>query len=228
MSLGNVLSYIRNAASKDVFQFLTDLNEQLLEFGSKLKVDAVISWTVLLCLSVLAGLLAYKVIKLFLAVGVAYVGYFVGVELLSVIECKLQEVFTKRTIDLPDWLAVVLGVLAAALFLALSYRRFSYVLFMGAAVVGYAITLFYTGNDIVGLGGGIIVALLTVLFIRVVFIWATSAFAAVLTVNFLSLLLPDVGVLAVERSNWIGLLIIVGIALLYGAIQLLTNKPAKE
>ena len=227
MTLSKLLSYIRGTSSKDVFEVLNELNDMVSSWAEKINISETVLLIVGLVLSIAIGFTSYKLIKLILSLATGYVGYFIGVELFTVLESKLMQA-AKNSVDLPDWLQYVFGGLVALLFLLLAFKRASYALFMAAAAMGFAIVAFYTDSSILALGGAILVAFLSVIFVRFLYIWATSAVCGFLTVSFLSALLPKQELLVLKIGNWAAILIALAVTLLFAIEQFLTNKRRKE
>ena len=108
MKLTNFLDYIKNIGTKDVFRVLEDLGASLEAWAKQLGFDAWIMFLAGLAATVLVGFFGYKMIKVLMGLGLAYVGYFVGVEIFTV---------AKETLTwLPGWSVYILGALIGILF----------------------------------------------------------------------------------------------------------------
>jgi hypothetical protein len=221
MKLTNFLDYIKNIGTKDVFRVLEDLGASLEAWAKQLGFDAWIMFLAALAATVLVGFFGYKMIKVLMGLGLAYVGYFVGVEIFTV---------AKETLTwLPGWSVYILGALIGILFMSLAVAKFSYATYTAFAIVGYALTLFYTDNAVLAVGGAVILAILSVSLLRVVFILTSSVACGMLSISFLSRLLPKLEFLKLGEGQWIALGAALVLALIFILVQFaLSQKPSEE
>ncbi len=220
MTLTHLMDYIKNIGSKDVYTVLADLNSTIEGWAEKIKIGSWIVFLIGLALAVGIGFFGYKLIKLMMGLGLAYVGYFVGVEVFALVQKPMDWI--------PDWCAYIFGGLIALVFLALAFAKFSYTIYSVFALIGYCVTMFYTENLILAIGGAVLLAMLSVSLIRTVFIFSTSFFCGMITVSFLSKLLPVLTFLQFGQGRW-GALITAGVlAILYAVVQFVINRKASE
>ena len=220
MGLSDLLGYIGRASSKDIFQVLTDLNERLSAWATQLDIGAWVFFLVGLLATFAVGFFGYKLIKLILALGFGYIGYFVGV--------ALTDVLTDRFEWLPEWSCYIFGALVAILFLCMAFAKFSYALFSVFAFAGYCVTMFYFDNQVLAVGGAIVLAVLSVTLIRTVFILATSFGCGMLSVSFLAQLLPKVELLQMGEGKWFALCLALGLTAVFAVVQFVINRRCTE
>ena len=220
MTLANFLDYIKNVGSKDVYRVLSDLNASLEAWAKQLGFDAWILFLAGLVAAVVVGFFGYKMIKLLMGLGLAYVGYFVGVEIFLNVQKSLTW--------LPEWSSYIFGALVALLFMSLAVAKFSYAVYTAFALIGYCVTLFYTNNAVLAVGGAVIFAILSVSLIRTVFICMSSFVSALLSVAFLSKLLPALTFLQFGEGQWVSFGIAIALTLVYIAIQFAINRRRNE
>jgi len=221
MTLTNFLDYIKNIGSKDVFRVLDDLTASLEAWAKQLGIDSWILFLSSLIAAVLVGLFGYKIIKLIMGLGLAYVGYFVGIEIFSVARDTLTWI--------PQWTCYIFGALVGILFMSLAVAKFSYTVYTAFALAGYCITLFYTNNTVLAVGGAVIFAILSISFIRTVFIFGSSFLCGILAIAFLSKLLPKITFLQFGKGQWWALGAALLLTLIFIIVQfVLSRKPAEE
>ena len=220
MTLTNLLDYLKTAGTKDVFQVLNDLNAAVSAWAAEINIKAWILFLVGLVISVAIGFLGYKMIKLVMGLGLAYVGYFVGVELFRILY---------KTYDwMPDWIMYIVGAVLAVAFLFLAFAKFSYVIFSVSALLSYFVLMFYTDNAVLSIGVAVVIAMLSISLIRTVFIVGSSLICGVLTVSFLSQLLPKLTFLRLEEGKLVSLIIALVLAVLFAVIQFVVNRNSGE
>ena len=216
----DLLQYIDKLSSKDVYQVLDALNGRIADWASSLSVSAVLLFAAGLVLAWIMGLAGYRLIKLIMGLSFGTIGYLVGTACFSL----LAEKWTW----LPAWGVYVLGGLAAIVFLCLAFVKFSYAMFVSFALAGYCMTLFYIGDAMIALGGGILLAMLSVFMVRVVFIPTCSFLCGFLSISFLSQLLPKAEWLQLKDGNWLSLCCAIGLSVIFAVLQFVVNRKYKE
>ena len=217
MGLSNLMGYLEGVMSKDIFLILEDMNDLVRTWAADLKISSVIFFAVGIALACVVGLFGYKLIKLMMAVCMGSVGYLVGVELFFA--------FYKHYEKLPEWCSYIAGGLIAIVFICLAYRHFSYALYTVSAICGYVITSFYIDNVWVAIGGAIVLAMLSIIILRVFFVLATSLLAGAFAGNCLVQILPaNLAIFQGEIGEWVPAAIMLAFALFFTIIQLATNR----
>lgn len=202
---------------RDVFAVLSDINSGISSFAGKVHLPSLVTFLIGVVLAVFLGVCGYRFIKLFMSLSFGAIGYCIGVELTAFVNSKLTNYV------LLSWMQYVIGAVVALLFLALAFRKFSYVMFAEIALVGISTGLFYTdGNKLLALGTGLLLALISVYLVRWVFIAVSSVIGAFLAVDFLSQVI-DVAFLKLDTS-FVALFIALGVALVFIVIQLVSTQ----
>ena len=172
---------------KDIVSILAEVNAQLEALAANFNLPAYVLFGAGIALAAILGLFGYRLIKLLMGVASAGAAYFVGVELFKLAEGALK-------LNLPTAVTYVAGAVCAVAMFFLAFRLFSYVLYVGMAGLGYFVVTFYVGSEhfIIALAGGIVLALLSMMFTRFVFVLLTSLVSSFAVVSMVSALLPDV------------------------------------
>lgn len=169
-------------------------------------------------LALILGLFGYRLIKLFMGIGIGLVGYFAGLVLFS----YLQETVSMFSM-LPSWIAYILGAVLALIFMILGFSRFSYAMFAMFALAGYYFTDLYLPNHLLlAIAGAAVVALLSVLLVRFSFIVVSSAIGGFVAMVYASAIFPNVGILQLgERKA--ALWITIGVSVFFVLFQYVTR-----
>jgi hypothetical protein len=216
----DLLNLINRASTKDLYTVLSYINEKVCALAERLSIGSWILFLLGMAVAAVIGFYGYKLIKLVMAAGLGFVGYIVGNALAEL----LGESFTW----LPTWSGYLFGAIIAVLFLFLAYIKFSYVLFAASGIAGYIITLFYFENSALALGGAVLLAILSVTFIRTVFILASGFSCGMLFVGCLSQLLPKVEFLQLREGEWVSLILALGLAAVFAVVQFVNNRHCGE
>ena len=205
-----------NLQNMDIVTVLSSLNDQITKWAEQLTVPAIAFYIAGIALAVIVGFFSFKLIKLLLGAGMAAVGYYIG----GYGFFYIADLFK---LELPDFAAYIAGGVIALLFFILAFKKFSHAMFVLMGIIGYVVTSFYVDNLFLEIGGAILLAFLSMFFIRLAFILLTSVPAGLLVVSFLSQILPDVAVLNLSEG-WIGLAIAGGVALVFTVVQLIITR----
>jgi hypothetical protein len=206
-------------AMPDGFAILDKMTGAIDATAAKLHIKAMILYIVGVALALVIGVLGYRLIKLVLSAGLAYFGYLVGLELFTYLGTKFA--------DLPSFLAYVCGGIFAVLFFVAAFLRFSYALYSVLCALGAYLVVFYTGGTwLLGLGGGILFALIAIFFVRASFVLISSFVGGVCCIGFLGKLLPDVAILQLG-ANATAFYIALGAVLVFALLQFLTTRRPK-
>ena len=216
MTLANLLNYIKSASSKDLYTVLSDVNSAINGWAEKLQLESFILFILAAVLAVSVGLFGYKLIKLVSALGMAYIGYFVGIEFYHIVAPRFSW--------LPEWSAYIFAAVVAIAFLLLAFSKFSYTVYTMSAVMGYFITMFYVDNTVFAVGGALIFAMLSVHFLRIVFITTTSFISGLLTVSFLSQIFPKVAIFDTSSESIPSLILAYGLVVVFAVVQFVINR----
>ena len=221
MTLARILTYLKGAITKDLFDISNDLNEYLTKVAERAEFSAWMLFAVGLALVFVVGLFAYKLIKPLSAILGCYAGYFIGAEIFYVL-------LKNRFESCPEWVAYVLGGVIAVCFLLLGFFKFSYVLFAVGALSGYFAIHFYIDSQMLAIGGAFLAGMLMITLIRTSVIFLSSFGCCIFTVSFLSGMLPNVEAFQLELDNWTSLALAVLMFFIYATFQFVTNRRRKE
>lgn len=219
-----IYSYLTNA-TKGFFTLLQAIEAQVLTpWANRLDVDVSVLLVVCCLLSAVVGFTAYKLIKLYVPLFSAFFGYYAGRSLFYALELE----------KLPDWSAYLFGIGAAILLALLTYRRTTYVWFVGVAALGYALVRFYLVDDFwVALGGAALLAICSMYALRVFVSLITGTVCATLFTTFLFSLLPEVVVLErnlfeLRLTNLLFWAAVAALSALFVSVQLAITRRKKR
>lgn len=221
MTLSDLLNYFTGLGSKDIFQLSDDLNKVFQLVADSTKIPVIVWGIVGVLIAVAIGVLGYKLIKPVLAAVMACIGFFAGVDVyLTFIWQKVEW--------MPVWSCYVIAVILAALFFLLTWKRPMGGMFSFAAVVGFTLVSFYTDSMVIIMAGGILLAMLSAIITRFVFILVTGALSGLFAVCSLSQILPNVEFFQIKNDNMIALIVVGAVALLFVVVQLIINRHHKR
>ncbi|MBQ8439138.1 MAG: hypothetical protein IJX19_00610 [Clostridia bacterium] len=202
------------------FYLLNSIHQTVLGgLADSLGIHVNVLFVIGLCLAVLGGLLAYRFVKAFLALFAAGFGFLIG----------MRVYFCVQTETMPYWVCYLFGAVLAIFFFCLAYGRASYVWYVMASLAGYWVTWTYLEKDfLVALGGAFVLAMLSIALFRVVYILFTSLGCGVLTVSFLSPLLPNTGFLRLEPKNFGFWVTALAVSAIFIVAQCLINRLWKK
>lgn len=207
------------------FPIFDNLSERMSQWATDLNIKVMIFYIIGVVFALLAGALGYRLIKVLLAAGFAYVGYFAGLELFDLI-------VSSASFSIPGWISYVIGGLCAVLLFLAAFFRFSYALYTALAFIGYHLTIHLTAAHIaepglLAIAAGLLLALVAIFFVRLSFVLISSYLGGVFSVGFLGLLLPKVEVLQLGTNN-IAFLIVIGLFVVFTVLQLLTTRRPRK
>lgn len=219
MTFADVLSYLRSIPSKDVFGLLNDLEGGLVYLADKWNIPAMVFYIVGIAAAVVIGLACFKLIKPALVVTSGFFGMMVGAALFYALWSKAEW--------MPEWLCYIFCIVLAAIFICLTLAKPTPALALYAGLLGYVIMSFYLPGRMVGIGAAFVVALLTALLPRTVCIFGSGFACGILSVSFLSMILPKVEALQLG-SGWLPMTIAMAVALVYVLVQYASNRYRGE
>lgn len=210
--------FFSDLTQTDVFDLLTKLTDALKGGAEGFGIPPLVFYIAGLVVALGVGLFGYKLIKLLTACIAATVGYyFVGAELYFLVVDWFK-------LELPTWAPYIPAVLFGALFFLMAFKKFSYAFYTVMALLGFVITYFYTQNVLLSIGGALLLALLCMFILRVSFVLLSSFAAAFVGISMVSAMVPDLTLLQLSYTNWIGLGITAGVALVFIAVQLIVTR----
>ncbi len=206
----------------DLLTLLSNATDAINEFAEGFGIPAFLFYIIGLVLAVGVGILGYKLIKLLSALIVAVAGYYlVGGELYFLLVDWMG-------LELSEWLVYIPAAIFGVIFFFIGFKKFSYAFFALMALIGYALTYFYTEVTLLAIGAAILLAFVCMYMVRFSFIVLTSFAAGMVSVACLSALLPDIIFFQMAYDNLIGVLIAVGVALIFAIIQLVITRNDGE
>ncbi len=203
----------------DLYGLLDKTNEWLVELAEKVHIKSMLLFITMAVCAGLIGLAGYHLIKVISTLSVTGIGYIVGMELFNVMKADLSW-FSK----VPNWVGYLFGVILAAGFLIIGWRRSLHVLFAMFALFGYQLVYQYVfANALLALGGGLLVALLATFLLRLMVILMTSYAGGVLLISALSGIWPNLNFINLGGSR-VAIWLAVALAVFFGIIQWITTR----
>lgn len=216
MNTSATLSYLADLKNKDVFALLGDLNNAIVGWAEKLKLDAWILLAAGALLALAIGLWGYKLIKPTLALLMGGFGYVAGMELYALI--------AEKNANLDSWVKFAVAGGVALVFLVLSCIRPRISLFVLAAVLGYCAVLYYAkGNMVLSCAGAIVLGFVAIRFSRFFYMTFTSMLGGFALVSFANELIAVL--LKKQLSN---ILLVIGISAGIGVLFLLSQALSNK
>lgn len=210
------IAYLKNITSKDIFQLLSDLGENISKWSDLSKIPELAFGIVGIILALLLGFVGYKLIRPTVSLLVAYAGLIVGDRLFRVLDV--------HWINMPNWLSWLFATLIAILFASLAFARASYVWAILAGVGGYCTVLFYVDSVTLALGGAFVAAILVSYLVRTSYVLISGMAAGLLTVQFLFVIFPKATVFDLGIDKPMSLIIAGCAALIFILTQFATNR----
>ena len=171
-----------------------------------------------LLLAIFFGSFGYKYVKLFSTVIMGIMGYVIGSEVLFYI-IKDNSIW-----EISEYAPYLFGASALVLFAFLAYEKFAYALFLVSAFIGFLIGYFIFPNYFLAAAVSLVVAMLTMGFVRVGFVILSSVSAGFFFIGMISAMAPDVKLLSLSEGI-VGKLLAVIATLIFVVIQLQLSRP---
>lgn len=213
MTFYDVLTYFKNLPNKDLFVLLDELEGGILFLASKWHCPAVLFYVFGLALALVLGCLAYRWIKPSIFVANAVFGILVG----SAVFYALWSVLPK----LPAWLCYLFCFVVATIFVCVPLKNPRLALSLYSAICAYVVMGFYVPSVAICLGFAFVIAALTFLIPRVIYVLTSSAAFGILVASFLSMLIPKIPSF---RAGWVAWVLAFAFAVIFLHVQFLTTK----
>ncbi len=202
----------------DLFTILKDFTTAITDFAASKGIQSWLIFGAGILISILIGLFAVRIVKLLLALMMGYVGYAVGVAVFTF--------FAKDQAN-AEWMAYAAGAVAAIIFFALAYAKFSYAYFTLAAYIGYIVGLYYFDNNtVIAIGAGLLIGFIAAVFARVFFVLLTSLTSGAIVASFLAALLPNAEWLEVSAKSTGFLAVALGVSAVFAVVQFISSRRA--
>lgn len=183
--------------SYNLNELLQKLMEQTAQIADRLNTSHNAMFVAGIVLALVIGLLGYRLIKPIMGIFIGLVGYFAGTDLFGYLQ-ETSSVISKA----PAWNGYIVGAVAALLFMALGFSKFSYAMFALYALISFNfISRYLPGHLVIAIAGAIVIALLSTLVIRFSFILISSAIGGFATVMYLGTLLPKISFLRLGEQK---------------------------
>lgn len=223
--LYNLLTGAFTGQPQDSVSAFSAMEDNIKQWLEGIGVPSLVLYVVAVLAAVLLGYFSYRCSKVVVGVLSAGVGY------LLVGETLYRFLIDAAHYQLYEVVRYSLAGVAALIFFVLGYKfaRCAFFALMGAA--GYIVAAFYirpyTDTIWLSIGIGIVVALLSALLFRIVFIAVTSLTSAVVAVTALSRIFPAVALFQL-KSSWIACGIVLGLLLLFFIVQMIVTEKGGE
>ena len=194
---------------------LADMVSSIKDIATDINIAEAVVLVAAMLFALTAGVFGYRLLKFICAVGFAGVGYVVGSAIFDFL--LLQEGME----NLPAILTYVFGGVLALLFFFLGFKKFTYVLFAVAYLVGYNFFWGFFGDDTVAMGAGLILAVLSVLIVRVMVILLTSFAGSLTAISMVGALLPETAMVQIGGENDFALIVALGLGVIFALVQFL-------
>ena len=188
-------------------------------FGGKIPEKAILVMGLLVAIAI--GVFGYKYIKLLCTVIFGVGGYAIGLTAFRMLEVRFAW-------NVPSFVDYLVGVLVLALLGYLAYKKFAYALFVIAAAIGFLIGYFIYPSYLLGAIFAVIVAMVTMNFVRYGFVSILSISAGFIFMGMISALVPSLRLFSLTEG-FVGKLLAIMIAIVFIVIQLqFSRKETKK
>ncbi len=217
--MGSVFFEILGAG--DIPSAMNVIIDKLSALATSIKLPAVAMFVLGAIVAVLVGVLGYKYIKLLSTVCFAVAGYGIGNSLFEVAKAHFAW-------NVPNLVGTLAGVVLLVLLGYLAYKKFAYALFGVACFAGFIFAYFVYPNYILAIAVGIIVAMVSMYFVRYAFVVITSFAGGYMLVGMFSAIFPHIALLKLDEG-FVGMFLAIVASLLFVSIQLHgSGKEAKR
>lgn len=201
--------------SGGITEALNLVNEKMSSLATIIKLPALVLFVLGAVAAILVGSVGYKYIKLFSTACFAVAGYGIGNALFDVAKAHWNW-------NVPNLIGTIVGLAFLALLGYLAYKKFAYALFGVACFTGFVLAYFVYPNYLLAIAAGVIVALLSMHFVRYAFVTITSFGAGFVLISMLSAIAPNSALLKLGEG-FMGKFFAVIVSLLFVAIQFRTT-----
>ena len=198
---------------------LSLIAEKLSDLATTVKIPATVMLALGAVAAILIGTLGYKYIKLFSTVCFALIGYGAG-------EALFRTAQTTNGWNVPDFARIIAGVVLLVFLGFLAYKKIAYALFGVAGFSAFVLSYFIYPNYIVAAAVGIVIAMVSMYFVRHAFIIITSFYAGFGFLGMVSAMAPTVKLL--QLSGVVGKISAFVITLIFVLIQLSASRKETQ
>lgn len=217
--MGSIFFEILDAGS--VASALNLITDKLSSAAETIKLPTIVMLALGAIVAVLVGTLGYKYIKLLSTICFAIAGYGLGGSLFEVAKAQYGW-------NVPDLVGTIVGVAMLLLLAFLAYKKFAYALFGVACFTGFILAYFIYPDYIIAIAAGVVVAMLSMYFVRYAFVIITSFGGGFAMIAMLSAIAPQVALLKLDEG-FIGTFLAVIASLFFVSIQFTaTHNEAKK
>ncbi len=203
-------------ASGGIPEALNLVTEKLSSLATMIKLPALVLFVLGAAAAMFVGTLGYKYIKLISSACFAIAGYGLGGALFEVAKAHWGW-------NLPDFVGTIAGIALLALLGYLAYKKFAYALFGVACFVGFVLAYFVYPNYVLAIAVGVIIAMLSMYFVRYAFVTITAFGGGFTLIAMLSAIAPGVAVLKLDEG-FVGMFIAVVVSLFFVSLQFYATR----
>ena len=188
------------------------LAEKWSSFGAGINIPTTVMLVLGAVIAVLVGSLGYKYIKLTATAVFAIAGFGIG-------KAFFEAAKEHWSLQLPDLVGTLVGVALLVLLGYLAYKKFAYALFGVACFAGFVVAFLIYPNYLLAVAAGVIVAMVSMYFVRYAFIAITSLGGGFVLIAMVSAIAPQISMLKLNEG-FMGKLLAVVASLIFVAIQI--------
>ncbi len=207
--MDSTLLNILNSGVGGAIEIITD---KLVAVASSINVPGTVVLILGLIFSLALGVLGYKYIKLVATMVFAIAGYIIGSEVFKIVNAHFAW-------DLPGTFAYLAGIALMLILGYLAFKKFAYGLFGVAGVAGFLLAYFIYPSLFLAIAAGVVVAMVSMYFVRYAFVTIFSVSAGFLFMGMLSALIPTLGLISLTKG-FVGKMLAMFIACAFVALQL--------
>ena len=199
-----------------VLEALGLLTEKISSVATIIKLPELVLFILGAAVAVFVGCAGYKYIKLISTACFVVAGYGIG-------EALFETAKGHWSWNIPDFVGTVAGIVLLALLGYLAYKKFAYALFGVACFAGFMLAYYTYPNYLLAIAVGVIVAMLSMHFVRYAFVILTSFGSGCVLMAMIAAMFPQVTLLQ-QNEGFVGRFVTIVASLLFVAIQFYSTK----
>lgn len=198
-------------ATGGIPEALNLLTEKISSFAEGIKIPALVLFVLGAIAAAFVGTTGYKYIKLVAAACFAVAGYGLGGALFELAKGHWSW-------NVPGFVSILAGIVVMALLGYLAYKKFAYALFGVACFTGFVLAYFIYPSYVLAIAIGVIIAMVSMYFVRYAFVTITSFVGGFTFIAMLSAIAPQIGMLKLHEG-FMGKFLAVALSLVFVALQ---------
>lgn len=192
---------------------VVDVINSIKELAAEMNIAPGLFFVVGILLALTACVFGYRLLKVLCGIGLAGIGFSIGSALFAFL------LMQPGMETLPNVLTYVIAIALAVLFFFLGYKKYAFVVCLLAYFLGSNFMWGLTGDNTLALGGGLLLALLCVLILRISVVVLSSFIGSFLAVGFIGQMIPNMAMLQFSETNDLAFIIALALGVIFMVLQ---------